>query len=235
MPFQLSEVKSQAELAEVVKVEHLAYEKPYNAFWEVLKGPSVEECAARQWAWHIGTPGSHWLKVTDGDEVIGAAEWVIHEKSPFETAQPLITATWWPQSPLKSISDHMLNTFFSGRPSVMNRPHLLVNICFVHAAYRGRGVGHLMMEWGCKIADEMGLEAFVESTDDGRELYKSHGFVIVRPFFLDAQPATEEEGKDPEWLQLKKQLTPEPYRVWLMWRPQGGKFEEGKTKFSWET
>lgn len=87
------------------------------------------------------------------------------------------------------------------------------------------------MEWGCKIADEMGLEAFVESTADGRELYKAHGFVIVRPFELYPQPSTDEQGKDAEWLKLKKEITPEPYPVWLMWRPQGGKFEEGKTAF----
>lgn len=91
-----------------------------------------------------------------------------------------------------------------------------------------------MIEYGCRIADEKGLEAFVESTDDGRELYKANSFVIVRSFFLDAKPASEEEGNDPEWVKVKKEITPEPYRVWLMWRPKGGKFVEGETKFSWE-
>lgn len=89
-----------------------------------------------------------------------------------------------------------------------------------------------MMEWGCKIADEMGLEAFVESTDDGRELYKAHGFVIVRPFFLDMPPIVA--GNEEELAKLKESIAPEPYRVWLMWRPKGGNFEEGKTAFPWE-
>lgn len=95
MSFQLSEIKDEAEFLELVEVEHLAYEKPYNAFWEVLKGPNIQECAQRQWAWHTGTPGSHWLKVTDGHKVIGGGEWIVHEKS--EKPQPIITGTWWPE------------------------------------------------------------------------------------------------------------------------------------------
>lgn len=78
----------------------------------------------------------------------------------------------------------------------------------------------------------MGLEAFVESTDDGRELYKAHGFVIVRPFFLDMPPIVA--GNEEELAKLKESIAPEPYRVWLMWRPKGGNFEEGKTAFPWE-
>jgi GNAT superfamily N-acetyltransferase len=110
--------------------------------------------------------------------------------------------------------------------------NLVVNYCFVDPEHRRKGAGSLMMEWGCKLADEMGLEAFVESTDNGRELYKAHGFVIVRPFFLDLPPATV--GDEEEFARLKKIIAPEPYRVWLMWRPKGGKFEQGKTVYLWE-
>ncbi|KAG4034541.1 hypothetical protein MFRU_003g05000 [Monilinia fructicola] len=233
MTLQLSEVTNVAEFAELVKVEHRAYATPANTLWEVLKGPSIEECTERQWDWHTCTPNSHWLQVKEGDKVISGAEWVIHETNPFSKPQPIVKGTWWPEGPLKTISDHILELFFKGRPSVMNRPHLLVGYCFVDPEHRRKGAGSLMMEWGCKIADEMGLEAFVESTDDGRELYKAHGFVIVNHFFLDMPPATK--GDEEEFAKLKEVIAPEPYRVWLMWRPKGGKFEEGKTIYSWET
>ncbi|KAK6593217.1 GNAT family protein [Botrytis cinerea] len=215
---------------------------------------NIEECAERQWAWHIGTPNSHWLTVKDGDKLISGAEWILHETNPFEKPLPIVKATWWPEgitrfywtSPrqlqlltvhlnagsLKTISDHLFETFFGGRPSVMNRPHLLLNYCFVDPEHRRKGAGSLMMQWGCKLADEKGLEAFVESTDDGRELYKAHGFVIVRSFFLEVPLATK--GDEEEFAKLKEAIAPEPYRVWLMWRPKGGKFEEGKTVYSWE-
>jgi len=90
-----------------------------------------------------------------------------------------------------------------------------------------------MMEWGCKIADEMGFEAFVESSNDGRKLYEAYGFVMVRPFFLDPQLPSGEPDVN-EWLRIKNEISPDPRRVWLMWRPKGGIFEEGKTRFSWE-
>lgn len=37
----------------------------------------------------------------------------------------------------------------------------------------------------------MELEVFVESTDDGYELYKAYGLVIARPFFLEVPIATK--------------------------------------------
>jgi hypothetical protein len=91
----------------------------------------------------------------------------------------------------------------------------------------------LTVDWGCKLADKMGLEAFVESTDTGKKLYEAHDFVAVRPFFLGFPPIPD--GQDTtEWNQLKKTVAPEPARTWLMWRPKGGKFEAGKTVYSWE-
>ncbi|KAM3150512.1 hypothetical protein ABEW05_009173 [Botrytis cinerea] len=209
MALQLLEITNTADFAEVLKVEHKAYATPANSLWEVLKG----------------TSNSHWLTVKDGDKLISGAEWIVHETNPFEKPLPIVKATWWPEGSLKTISDHLFETFFGGRPSVMNRPHL-------HPEHRRKGAGSLMMQWGCKLADEKGLEAFVESTDDGRELYKAHGFVIVRSFFLEVPLATK--GDEEEFAKLKEAIAPEPYRVWLMWRPKGGKFEEGKTVYSWE-
>ena len=39
---------------------------------------------------------------------------------------------------------------------------LVIQYCFVSSRHRRRGAGRLLMEWGCKLADEMDLEAFVE-------------------------------------------------------------------------
>lgn len=97
MPLQLTEVQNVEDFKEVVIVEHKAYASPYDAFWEILKGPSIEECTQREWMWHTSTPGSCWLKVTDGDQVVGGVEWIIHEKNPFENPQPIIKGDWWPE------------------------------------------------------------------------------------------------------------------------------------------
>lgn len=106
----------------------------------------------------------------------------------------------------------------------------MINILFVSSQHRRRGVGRLLIEWGCKLADKMELEGFVESTEDGRPLYEAFGFVVVDHFYLDPDVS----GPSVEWKTLKKEIFPEPFRIWFMWRPKGGKFENGKTVYSWQ-
>lgn len=35
-----------------------------------------------------------------------------------------------------------------------------------------------MLKWGTRKADDLGLEAFVESTEIGRKAYEKHGFRV---------------------------------------------------------
>lgn len=106
MSLQISEVQTESEFTEVVAIEHEAYSKPLNGFWEILKGPSASECATRQWSWHTAESGSHWLKVTDSKtgKAVGAAEWIVHESNPFAKPSLPLEAYWWPEGTL-GISD----------------------------------------------------------------------------------------------------------------------------------
>jgi hypothetical protein len=100
MPFTLHEVASKAEFPPIVAVEHEAYSTPFSGFWDVLKGSSQEECAARQWSWHKHDPSSHWLYVTDDDaggEVIAATQWNIYEANPYANGPLALQAYWWPE------------------------------------------------------------------------------------------------------------------------------------------
>jgi hypothetical protein len=78
-----------------------------------------------------------------------------------------------------------------------------------------------MMEWGTKKADELGMESFVESSEDGRGLYEAHGFKVYGDFLLDAK--LEEPNTDFTALAKKLKL---PLHGWYMWRPKDGKSEE---------
>jgi hypothetical protein len=104
MSVKVVRVENKSDFAELVKVEHEAYSKPLNGFWDILKGPNQAECAARQWAWHQAQPGSFWLaaKDTTSDRIIGGAQWEVHFKNPFEKPAPALTATWWPDGKLKT-------------------------------------------------------------------------------------------------------------------------------------
>lgn len=54
------------------------------------------------------------------------------------------------------------------------RPDL--HICFTHSDYRRRGAGGLMLQWGCDLADQLGLPAWIEASEEGNLLYKAFGF-----------------------------------------------------------
>lgn len=97
MPLELKPVQSKDQFLPVVALEHDVYSNPSNSFWEMIKGPSVEECCERQWSWHVATQQSDWLLVEDSDsqEVVGAIEWILHETNPYEKPQPPADATWW--------------------------------------------------------------------------------------------------------------------------------------------
>lgn len=102
-------------------------------------------------------------------------------------------------------------------------------MCFVHPDHRRRGVGNLLVGWGIKKADEMGVESFVESTVNGEPLYKRHGFANMNDFNL--KPSHPNPGE--EWKRLEKELG--PMHGYFMWRPIGGKYEEGTTIIPWNT
>ena len=58
----------------------------------------------------------------------------------------------------------------------------------VHPEHRRRGIGGLMMEWGQKRIDDMGIEGFIEASPLRRELYKNWGCQVVMKLDLFVPP-----------------------------------------------
>lgn len=63
-----------------------------------------------------------------------------------------------------------------------------------------------MMEWGVQKTDEMGLESFLESTEDAKPLYEKFGFVHYDTLVVD----TAVENPSEEWKRLERELPPTP-------------------------
>lgn len=180
MPLKLHELTTGDEFKLVVHVELEAYSEPFNGFWEMLKGSSEDELCARQLSWHRNDPSSHWLYVIDEDsgDVVGGMQWNIYNTNPYATEQSPLTAYWFPDGPTRRVGNQLLLGLTTHRPCSMSKPHLLISYCFVHSAHRNRGVASLMLKWGTRKADDLGLEAFVESTEIGRKAYEKHGFRV---------------------------------------------------------
>ena len=84
------------------------------------------------------------------------------------------------------------------------------------------------MGWGTRLADEMGVEAYVEGTYLGKPLYEKYGFVVVEYKHMEF----ENENPSEEWKRIVHDLQANPTAT--MWRPKGGKYEKGKTVIPWE-
>lgn len=42
--------------------------------------------------------------------------------------------------------------------------------------FQGRGAGGMLVEWGTKKADELGLPAYLEASPEGHRVYLRYGF-----------------------------------------------------------
>lgn len=107
------------------------------------------------------------------------------------------------------------------------RGMIVLEICFVEPSYRRRGVGNLLVQWGTKKADEMGLESSVEATVDGKPLYAKHGFEYMNDFEIKVTPPEQTD----ELVKLQQDLY---FHGFFMWRPVGGTFVKGETVVPWQ-
>lgn len=52
----------------------------------------------------------------------------------------------------------------------------VLDMMSTHPSHHRRGAGKMLVQWGCDIADKMGVEAFIEGTLIAQNLYQSCGF-----------------------------------------------------------
>jgi GNAT superfamily N-acetyltransferase len=55
-------------------------------------------------------------------------------------------------------------------------PYVLLSILVVHPDHQRRGLGALQLKYGLEKADEMGVQAYLESSPKGKGLYAKYGF-----------------------------------------------------------
>lgn len=55
-------------------------------------------------------------------------------------------------------------------------------------AFQGRGAGGMLVDWGTKKAEKLGLPIYLESSKAGYRLYQKHGFKDIETFKVDFSP-----------------------------------------------
>jgi GNAT superfamily N-acetyltransferase len=84
----------------------------------------------------------------------------------------------------------------------------------VRSAYRRRGAGSLMVQWGVEKADEMGIESFVEASWYGSQVYRKHGFLYID----DVKPKRPPQWEgNTDWDLLESKYA---FGIEWLWRPK---------------
>ncbi|SPO04577.1 uncharacterized protein DNG_07262 [Cephalotrichum gorgonifer] len=58
-----------------------------------------------------------------------------------------------------------------------DRRHYYLDTLGTHPDYQRRGAGSMLIKWGCDLADEHGVAAYVDATKAGAPLYAKFGFI----------------------------------------------------------
>ncbi|KAJ5261294.1 acetyltransferase [Penicillium angulare] len=70
------------------------------------------------------------------------------------------------------------NTLEENRKQVMgDEKHFYLDTLCTHPDYWRRGAGSMLVQWGCDLADEQGVSAYVDASKKGAPLYQKFGFV----------------------------------------------------------
>lgn len=71
----------------------------------------------------------------------------------------------------------------------------VLDMMSTHPSHHRRGAGKMLVQWGCDIADKMGVEAFIEGTLIAQNLYQSCGFRPVPNEYIYVDVPEKWKGK----------------------------------------
>ncbi|KAL2867524.1 putative GNAT family acetyltransferase [Aspergillus lucknowensis] len=223
-----------------------AFENPFQGvlrlFFPIVnndRAESLKACIAGQLdEWRQNQPNLVWVKVVDthegGEKLVAAAKWFFYPENPHTGPHVgQVVADWYPEGIGREFATLAARQFERPRETMATRAHAFLHIAFADAEYRGRGLGRLLMDWGTRIADERGLEAWLDASEFGAPLYEKYGFrpiTVNRVKPVPQRELSDEEAK--EWKFYEETLLPIDEIV--MWRPPKGVFVEGETVVPWE-
>ncbi|CAL3966880.1 unnamed protein product [Diplocarpon coronariae] len=204
MPLQLS-LATEADLPAIARSQMAAFHPidPIHALMYPSPTPVPESVISQIVTRHIASwrskpTGSTWLIVTDPsqpkdaqgrDLVIAAAKWIFlaedEEEDEERWSAPEITWAAQPQEgeqwDVPGAHDveyiaWIMQQFYADRRLHVRGAGAVLDLCFTHPSFQKMGAGKLLVGWGTRKADELGVPAWVEGSVFGRGLYQKFGF-----------------------------------------------------------
>jgi GNAT superfamily N-acetyltransferase len=170
-----------ADMYRMFEICSLAYTRS-EPFWDACWPEHWTEAGRRQGAerWkdiNHADPDTTFLKAVDENgTIIGMAKWNFYVDTvrdlPKEASED--GGEYWSNETDKAFAKELLQDFLKLRQGAIDRTGgnlANLDILAIHPAYQRRGAGARLVEWGTKKADDLGIEAVVESSIFGRGLY----------------------------------------------------------------
>ncbi|KAK3374254.1 acyl-CoA N-acyltransferase [Lasiosphaeria ovina] len=149
--------------------------------------------AASQDFWHafaadaIDDPRAHCIVAEDPTAAspsafVGFALWrppaILHDTKEEREDDPPFDWTAWPVDP--DLAMAFFGALADRHAALMGaRPHWYLEFACVTPALQRRGAGAALVRWGVDRADADGVEAYLDATPDGKQLYERFGFCAV--------------------------------------------------------
>ncbi|KAI1357185.1 hypothetical protein F5Y08DRAFT_324827 [Xylaria arbuscula] len=235
MSYSIEVVTNQKDFDEILPMLYVAFGEPNNALrrWfmpvHTTEQAAIEASKQRTLKHWIQNDDLYWIKATDAEtgKIIGAAEWDIRRQidNPGGPQKPIEAGWHLPGSEEKAFAGRLLTSLKGFMKERMTRPHIELEQLVVHPNHREKGVGALLVHWGNKKADELGLESCVESVPFPVPFYEKLGYGNMDQL----NPDVAVENPSEKW----KEFEAHDLRVFIMWRPVGHDYRPAADKAPW--
>ncbi|EFQ32953.1 acetyltransferase [Colletotrichum graminicola] len=129
----------------------------------------------------LGKPFQRFVKVVDPGAVDARGRPRVAAWAKWDTSMPARRGRRYPPW-CEDMPAEVCDAFFDKeereRARVMgDEEHYYLDTLVTHPDYQRRGAGSMLLKWGCELADEDGVGAYVDASKAGKGLYERFGFV----------------------------------------------------------
>ncbi|KAM3413876.1 hypothetical protein BST61_g10550 [Cercospora zeina] len=168
------------DMAEIVQVQYEAFTAKHVR--ELFMGcTSAEDLLrlAKKYAQDMASdPNDIWVKVTDlaTGSVVAASNWRLYLGPSSVQPRGMDKAMPWVDGQLAAQAEDILQPMNRARIANNKEPFIHLHILFTSPTHLRRGIGSMMMRWGCELADLLFIPAWIEASAEGNLLYQKFGF-----------------------------------------------------------
>ncbi|KAF4469284.1 puromycin n-acetyltransferase [Fusarium albosuccineum] len=141
--------------------------------------PEVQAYTTSRIEKSIGAPGAHILVAESGSEpgILGWVRWV---RRPVPSPHVILSPSDYPAAGDQALAARFFQANADASAKyVAGEAHWFLSTIVTAKEAQGCGVGSALMQFGVARADDEGWMAYVNSSEEGKKLYKKFGFKVV--------------------------------------------------------